>query len=256
MAVPNLLFWPSTLGSSEKVMCARAHWDFSFLEQVASSEDLQQAVFQLRDYLGVNHVIYWSTSAQGVIYAALTYPLEWIERYVEQRYHEIDPVPQGAARRFAPFDWRTLDWTSESAADLRKRAIAMGMGHQGYSIPLRSDGGRFAIFSVNADMEDDDWAKFTERLAPELLFIANFVDRRAAEFAEVTDIPATEPLMPREIEVLSLLASGQTIEEAAEYLNISQHIFRFYVEGARNKLGARNTLHTVAEATSKGLIKA
>jgi DNA-binding CsgD family transcriptional regulator len=40
----------------------------------------------------------------------------------------------------------------------------------------------------------------------------------------------------------------------AQTLSISEHTLRVYIEGARMKLGATNTVHAVARAISQGLI--
>jgi DNA-binding CsgD family transcriptional regulator len=47
---------------------------------------------------------------------------------------------------------------------------------------------------------------------------------------------------------------GLNRAQAAEGLNISEHTFRAYVEGARFKLGALNTTHAVARAIALGLV--
>ncbi|MCV6596300.1 MAG: autoinducer binding domain-containing protein [Mangrovicoccus sp.] len=237
-------------------MPARRSRDLSFLEKLRSREELQQAVFRLRDYYGVNQVVYSSTDRHGVRYAALTYNLEWVERYVEQKYQSCDPVYQEALRRFSPFDWAGLDWRDAAASKLRSEALAAGMGHQGYSIPMRHSDARFALFSINSDLPDEAWARFKRQFTEELVFVAHFIDHKAGEFTMATDIRPMARLSPREVDALSLLASGHTRSQASECLNISEHTLRAYVEGARHKLGTQNTVHTVAEALAQGLIRA
>jgi DNA-binding CsgD family transcriptional regulator len=41
---------------------------------------------------------------------------------------------------------------------------------------------------------------------------------------------------------------------AADFLRISEHTLRVYIESARFKLGAANTTHAVAKAMAQGLI--
>ena len=63
-----------------------------------------------------------------------------------------------------------------------------------------------------------------------------------------------KPLSGREVDVLTLLAMGYSRGQVAQSLTISEHTLRAYVEGARFKLGASNTMHAVARAVSEGLI--
>ena len=63
-----------------------------------------------------------------------------------------------------------------------------------------------------------------------------------------------KPLSGREIDVLTYLAMGYSRSQVAQTLTISEHTLRAYVESARFKLGASNTMHAVARAVSEGLI--
>lgn len=58
-------------------------------------------------------------------------------------------------------------------------------------------------------------------------------------------------LTPREIEVLSALAKGQSNKEIARALAISLHTVKFHVEAIFRKLGVR----TRAEAVARGLVR-
>ena len=61
-------------------------------------------------------------------------------------------------------------------------------------------------------------------------------------------------LSPREADALRLLALGLSRAEAAAHLTISEHTIRDYIDAARLKLGARNTVHAVARAVASGAI--
>jgi DNA-binding CsgD family transcriptional regulator len=52
---------------------------------------------------------------------------------------------------------------------------------------------------------------------------------------------ARAKLSPRETEVISCLADGQTWKECAAVLGISERTVRAYVENIRRKLGVPNT---------------
>jgi ATP/maltotriose-dependent transcriptional regulator MalT len=73
--------------------------------------------------------------------------------------------------------------------------------------------------------------------------------RRRAE-ADV----AEEPLTPREVQVLELLAEGLANKAIAERLVISDQTVKFHVAAILGKLGVANRTEAVRVATRRGLI--
>jgi DNA-binding NarL/FixJ family response regulator len=67
------------------------------------------------------------------------------------------------------------------------------------------------------------------------------------------DIPE-EPLTPREIEVLALLAEGLPNKAIAQRLDISDQTVKFHVASIYGKLGAANRTDAVRRAVRRGLV--
>lgn len=222
--------------------------------QAKTLNELQDDIIGLRDVFGVKHIIYHSVNSTGGQYAALTYSPEWVERYIELDYARIDPVVVGCYQRFNPVDWKNLDWTPKPARAFLKEAIEYGVGHQGFSIPIRGPSGQFALFTVSNDCDDAIWAAFTEKNVKDLILVAHFVNQKALELERGTDVLPEQSLSPRETDALTLLAMGYSRAQAADSLSISEHTLRVYIEAARFKLGAMNTTHAVARAMSRGLL--
>lgn len=63
-----------------------------------------------------------------------------------------------------------------------------------------------------------------------------------------------EPLTPRELEVLELLAEGLPNKAIADRLGISDQTVKFHVASLMGKLGASNRVETVRAAVRRGLI--
>ena len=63
-----------------------------------------------------------------------------------------------------------------------------------------------------------------------------------------------EPLTPREIQVLELLAEGLPNKAIAERLHISDQTVKFHVSSISGKLGAANRTDAVRRAVRRGLI--
>jgi two-component system nitrate/nitrite response regulator NarL len=75
------------------------------------------------------------------------------------------------------------------------------------------------------------------------------VNRLAEEDALVV-----EPLTPRELDVLQLLAEGAANKEIARRLEISEHTVKYHVNAILSKLSAQSRTEAVVRATRAGLI--
>ena len=73
-------------------------------------------------------------------------------------------------------------------------------------------------------------------------------------FEEHPDEILEEPLTPREIEVLELLAEGLANKAIAARLGISDQTVKFHVASICGKLGAANRTDAVRRAVRRGLV--
>jgi DNA-binding CsgD family transcriptional regulator len=77
-------------------------------------------------------------------------------------------------------------------------------------------------------------------------------DRAIMPGLSITDSPVF--LSPRETEALKLAAGGYTAREISEQMVVAEITVKQHLQAAREKLGARNTLHAVVLAIARGLI--
>ncbi|PIL21242.1 hypothetical protein P775_05445 [Puniceibacterium antarcticum] len=224
------------------------------LECAQAFQGLQAASEALRTYYNVGHIVYHWVNSNGEPIGCGTYDRAWIDRYVEKGYLRADPVILGCSQRFQPVDWKLLDWSSKPSRTFQKDAIDHGVGNQGYSIPIRGPNGQFALFTVSHTCDDDEWSKFIEINRKDLLLLAHYFNKKALELEPGRKPDAAQPLSPREIEAMTLLAMGHSRAQAANMLAISENTLRVYIESARHKLGAMNTTHAVARAMARGVI--
>ncbi len=226
----------------------------SRLDTARDTSGLQETIEDLRDLFGVDHMIYHWVSAGGDQYGCGTYAPAWVQRYIEQDYLRVDPVIIGCFQRFHPVDWKRLDWSSKSARAFQAEAIEHGIGNQGYSVPVRGPGAQFALFTVSSNTDDESWATFTEENRRQLILIAHAFNEKALDFEPDRSPTPTPALSPREVDTITLLAMGYSRAQVAQTLSISENTLRTYIESARHKLGAMNTIHAVARALNQGLI--
>jgi DNA-binding CsgD family transcriptional regulator len=223
------------------------------LGDVEGFDGLERAILGLRDTFEVEHVVYHSVRTTGNRWGAVTYDPDWVTTYIEEDFQAIDPVVTTCFRRFTPANWKGMDWSGAKARMLMSEGIAHGVGNQGVTLPIRGPGGQFAVLTLNDRTSDDNWARFTRGVLNDLLLVGHYVNERAIALEGLEDVPH-QALSPREVDSLTLLASGLSRGQVAERLRISENTLRVYIEGARFKLGATNTLHAVATAISRGMI--
>ncbi len=229
----------------------------SFIEGLQGAQtldQLQQLILGLGTVFDVEHVTYHAVSGTGQQYAVTTYSDAWSAQYFDRDYARIDPVVRGCLRRFHPVDWRRLDWSGRAARGFMDEARDAGVGNEGFSVPIRGPSGQFALFTISDARTDSGWESYTQEHTRELILAAHFLNQRALEIGRGPDTKAPQNLSPREVDVCTLLAMGYSRAQAAETLTISEHTLRVYIESARFKLGATNTLHAISMALTQGLV--
>jgi len=100
------------------------------------------------------------------------------------------------------------------------------------------------------------------RLAAALAAAAQGLAVIDSEFASVLlpaarDQPPAQPieaLTPRELQVLGLMAEGQSNKAIARKLGISEHTVKFHVNAILGKLGVQSRTEAVVHATRLGLV--
>lgn len=224
------------------------------LERATDITAMQGVSETLRDHFRVDHLVYHWVSAAGTQYGCGTYDPAWVEHYIAQEYLRVDPVISGCYQRFHPVDWKMLDWSGKHARAFLRDALSHGLGNQGYSVPLRGPNGQFALFTVNHKCDDPTWQAFTETNRRDLILCAHYFNEKALEFEPDRAPTPSRQLSPREIDALTLIALGYGRAQVAETLSISEHTLRVYIESARFKLNAINTVQAVSRAVSQGLI--
>ncbi|KAA9005215.1 helix-turn-helix transcriptional regulator [Histidinibacterium aquaticum] len=224
------------------------------LQRAGRLDDLQDIVERLRGIFGVDHCVYHWVSPDGEQYGCGTYSRAWCLRYLHKDYLRIDPVVLACYRRAHPLDWRELDWSPRPVRAFLDDARAHGVGTQGYSVPVRGPSGQFAVFTLSSTVDDTAWDRFTRERQRDLILFAHYFNSVALSLAESRQPEPARALSPREADALTYLAMGYGRGQVANLLSISEHTLRAYIEGARVKLGALNTMQAVSRAVAEGLI--
>lgn len=227
------------------------------LEKLDASQtrmELAESILGLRDLLEVEHIVYHAVNHEGQQYVAASYSHAWQSFYERENLTRIDPVVLAGHSAYRPINWNTLDWSSKQARKMMFDATDAGVGNQGLSLPIHGPNGQFAILTISQCDTDAAWDSTIRRIGEDLVYLSHAINSKALLLHGSEASGPVANLSPREVAALTRLASGMNRAQAAEALGISEHTLRVYVEGARLKLGAQNTIHAVARAISFGLI--
>lgn len=227
------------------------------LETVNSETELRAFISVLLARYGLKHAVYHAVSVPGVeernIPLVLTYPEDWVHRYLDQDYFTIDPVISKAAISLLPLDWSTLDIRNGEAKRFFGEAGEFGIGLNGLTFPIRGPSGDFALFSITSDLPRPEWLRVKGRLIRDLQVLAHYVHGKVMQFA-IGPSYAMASLSPRERQCLRLGATGLTNKQIAWEIKISERVVRAYFESARHKLHCLNRSHVVARAVDLKII--
>jgi DNA-binding CsgD family transcriptional regulator len=222
---------------------------------VGETPDMADTIAKLRDLLGVSHLVYHS-SKRGASpsidpYIRLTYPPEWIKRYLEMNYVEVDPVLREGFLRVLPFDWSELPVSGGKQLAFMADALAHGVGPRGMSIPVRSKHGHRGLVSISDNRTGEEWDHFRRSHLGEIIAIANRLHSRVVHELYGEDRPR---VTPREIECLRLKAAGKDSTDIARILAISPHTARDHLKSVRFKLDCATSAQAVSRAISLGIL--
>jgi LuxR family transcriptional regulator, activator of conjugal transfer of Ti plasmids len=187
-----------------------------------------------------------------------SYPKSWTSRYLHLKYHRLDPVVIRARSEHTLFVWRGTESTVSVRMEQRKffdEAATFGI-RSGITVPVRGGFGRTAAFTLATD----DSHMQPERLLATssdvvqllgLYFHTHLPERLLAKMGG--PISQTR-LTPRETQCLAWAARGKTVSDTAVLMSISPRTVTYYLEKARQRLGAASITHCVARAMRLGLL--
>ena len=220
--------------------------------------ELRQAVSRLPASYNLKHAVYHALRIPGFDkehpFLVLTYPQEWIDRYFEKKYHDIDPVVIQGRQSILPVDWSSLDRSSAPVRAFFGEADDVGLGRHGLTFPIRGALGDCAIFTVTSNVSVAEWERTRSRYLRDIQILGNYIHCVALKLSGFTAPDYAVRLSRREKECLQLAAVGMTISTTADKLCLSDRAVRGYLDSARCKLDALTKSQAVAKAIAFGIV--
>ena len=234
-----------------------------FLEKVKQAIDLNSLsamLVSIRDSYGVANLVYHavsipcSDSSNPIL--LLTYENEWVRRYTERDYFQIDPVVRFGRKGFLPLDWSEVDHETQEARRFFWEADKYEVGRQGVTLPIRGPAGERALFTVTSNAAEREWVKKRTLYMREFQILGHFVHDRAVELSGYRYLKNAIDLSSREKQCLALTIKGLHNKQIAARPNLSTSIVQLYLQSARHKLNCTSNAEAAVKAVQFELIDA
>lgn len=238
----------------------------SFLDALRQGAALEPAIDGIVRKFGFDSFMYGSSASpyphqETKSYVFTTLPREWVARYDQQAYIEVDPRVKRASEGALPLVW---DQASERGRSQRSDAfladaLAHGVG-SGIAFgvhDIRAGLVLIALNSSNPIIDESRHGEISRDLGNILLLGIYFHEIFMSKLVQRGVKPRSEgaPLTPRECQCLTHAARGLTSFDIGLRLDISERTVEFHFAGIRSKLSAANRQEAVAKAIALGFIR-
>ncbi|MGH8852034.1 MAG: LuxR family transcriptional regulator [Casimicrobiaceae bacterium] len=193
-------------------------------------------------------------------YVFTTLPAEWVVRYDQMAYVEIDPRILKTWDNALPMVW---DYESERGKDQKtdaflddaaKHRVASGVAFALHD--ARYERVLVALNSPHPRVSEGRRSVIASRLG-EMLLLGTFFHELFTRGVVERGLPPVSrgaALSHRQRECLQLASHGLSTEDIAYKLGISVRTAQFHFDGIRSKLAAANRQEAVAKGIAEGII--
>lgn len=183
----------------------------------------------------------------------------WMQSYVNEAYHQIDPRLRDAPRGGLPLVWDLQDLSAHTllqqangrgrrfTADLEDSGIRSGVLFRVPSLVMADEE---AVISFSSRTSGRDWIS-EDSLGQALMLglcMHEFLSRHARRPSAAT---ASGQISARQQDVLRLLSEGQSNKEIARNLGVSLHAVDYHLRQLRSRFAVQNRTQLVKAAMSR-----
>ncbi|MEO0328832.1 MAG: autoinducer binding domain-containing protein [Pseudomonadota bacterium] len=183
----------------------------------------------------------------------ITYPIDWVTRYVQNQYMEIDPIITHDYRSVLYLDWSEA-FSLRKTADLFEQFAEHGLGNNGISSVHHINANVYGVTHFSYEHDDETWFDFRNSKMETLRLLGAALSRRYMQIYKKEPMHEYK-LTKRESNCLYWVALGKTDEEISEVMKIGKWTVVGHLKSAKFKLGTANRASAVAKAISLGIIE-
>jgi LuxR family transcriptional activator of bioluminescence operon len=219
--------------------------------------EIKKLLIEVKERLGFKHILYTVRLPHALTsvshFLIGDYPINWLDRYVENEYVKIDPVITHCTSSQIAYCWDQLkESTNPKVMNFVNDAATFGF-IGGISIGVNTHDGDNSIFSVATDHVINKNSKkyyivssYMTALQPYIYDAIN----RVSSYKQSQNYDLTE----RELNCLLWSSEGKTSDEIAVILSIKPPTVVFHLKNVIKKLEVTNRNQAIAKAVLLGLI--
>ena len=229
-------------------------------------EPIEPALSALIKIFGFDTFLYGTSlcprpGQEAVSYVYTTLPQEWVLRYDERGYAEVDPRVLYSFESAIPFVWDQRSERGHSAQRdaFLEDAAAHGIG-SGVSFSVRSALGGFVLVAFNSSRREIDELRRFEisRNLGDMVLLGMYFHEMFMKTVVERGLPPRErgsPLSPQEKRCLMLAAHGYTSKRIADLLQIGERTVDLYFSQLRSKLNVATRNEAIGKAIDERIIQ-
>lgn len=188
------------------------------------------------------HVVTEAASTNFTTKALTTYPEEWITRYVDRRYFQVDPVIHACRQDQKSFFWHELESSNPVVRTFWEDAKTYGIGPSGFTLSIITERGDQLALSVSDAAPSHEFAESFSRHVSDLFGLGIFL---ADAFCRLASKSLPKIFNPTDDQIMVLRAIAEGVEE--EDLEKRNYLFGSYKTVKRSIITLFQT-NTVAQA--------
>lgn len=200
--------------------------------------------------------------SESLAYVFTTMPAAWVALYDQRSFVEIDPRVQWLISTQLPMIWdqASLRGTSTKIDEFLDAGLKYGLG-SGVVVGFADVRGHGVMVALNSAEEAMNRARreaISQKMGEIVLLAHFFHEIFVADIIERGTTPNASGalLSRRERQCLTLAAHGQTSEDIAGKLGITERTVEFHFVSIRSKLAAATRQEAVAKGVQAGIVTA
>jgi len=235
---------------------------FSLLDEITSAKslkDVQEAATKCLESIGFDrftHIGFNPLSADPRAAEMSTFPIEWVQHYVDNKYVYIDPTVLMGRCSSLPFTSNDVN-ALKALSPLQKKVNfeAEDFGIRNYiSVPIHGALNRFGLLVGVSTESDKEFRQDISRKKYELQLVGMGLNSTIHSLLDEDEGLPEIRLSQRETECLLWTARGKTAWEIGEILKIKDSTVNEYIQNASRKLGCHQKTLAVTRAIVAGHI--
>lgn len=235
---------------------------YCFLDEISSTKSLSElqkkttACLESMGFGKFTHIGFNPLSANPRAAEMSTFPLEWVQHYVDNKYVYIDPTVLMGRRSSLPFT--SLDVNGSKVLTPLQKKVNLEAGdfgiHNYISVPIHGALNRFGLLVGVSTESEKEFSRDLLRKKYDLQLVGMGLNAAIQDLLDEDENLPQVHLSQRETECLLWTARGKTAWEIGEILKIKDSTVNEYIQNASRKLGCHQKTLAVTKAIMAGHI--